>query len=145
MKYIKLTRNKEAIVDDEDFDLISKYKWYCSSMGYAQRSDRVNKKRVEVLLHRFLLKAKKGQEIDHVNRNPLDNRKENLRFCTRSENNHNRGMNKNNSSGYKGVYWHKGAKKWLAQIMLDRKRINVGLFSSPLLAYLAMKKYAKTI
>lgn len=144
MKQISLTKGKYALIDDEDFDLVSRYNWYCSSMGYAQRSDRVNKKRVEILLHRFLLGAKKGQEIDHINRNPLDNTRKNLRFCTRSENNHNKGLNKNNSSGYKGIYWHKGAKKWLGQIMLDGKRINIGLFGNPLSAHLARQNYVKT-
>lgn len=145
MKKIELTKNKYALIDDSDFELVSKYKWYCSSMGYATRSQSVNGKKKEILLHRFLMGIDNDQEVDHINRNPLDNRRKNLRFCTRSENNHNRGINKNNTSGYTGVYWHKGAGKWLAQIMLDRKRINIGLFSSPLSAHRVRQQYAKTI
>lgn len=145
MRYITLTKGAKAIIDDADFEKAAKYKWYCSSMGYATRTEYIDGIRKEILLHRFLLGAKSGQEIDHINRNPLDNRRGNLRFCSRSENNHNRGVNKNNKSGYTGVYWHKGAKKWLAQIMLDRKRINIGLFDDPLLAHKQRQNYAKTI
>lgn len=145
MKKIELTKGKYTLIDSNDFDLVSKYKWYCSSMGYATRTQLVNGKRKEILLHRFLIGMDNKNEVDHINRNPLDNRRKNLRFCTRSENNHNRGLNSNNKSGYTGVYWHKGARKWLAQIMLDRKRINVGLFSTPLLAYKVRKQYEKII
>ncbi len=145
MRYIQLTKGAVAIVDDKDFDKVSEYKWYCSSMGYASRTEHKNGTKKEILLHRFLMGAKKGQEIDHINRNSLDNTRSNLRFCTRSENNHNRGINKNNKSGYTGVYWHKGAGKWLAQIMLDKKRINVGLFDDPLSAHKQRQHYAKAL
>lgn len=145
MKKVNLSRGKTCIIDDSDFALVSKYKWYCSSMGYAQRTIKFRGKRKEILLHRFIMTAKKGTEIDHINRNPLDNRRSNLRFCTRSENNHNRGLNKNNKSGFKGIYWHKGAGKWLAQICLDYQRLNIGLFENINDAYNARQNYVKTI
>lgn len=145
MKKIKLTKGKYAIVDDSDYELVSKYKWYCSSMGYASRTQHIGGVKKEILLHRFILGAEKGQEIDHKDRDPLNNSRKNIRFCTRSENNHNKGLNKNNSSGFKGIYWHKRAKKWLAQIMLDGKRINIGLFTDPLLADKARQSYVKTL
>lgn len=145
MKYVELSRNKKAIVDDELFDKVNSYKWYCSSRGYAQRTIHVNGKRKEILLHRFLLNARKGQEIDHINRDPLDNRLQNLRFCTRSENNLNKGLNKNNKSGYKGISWHKGGKKWLAQICIRGNRINIGLFDNINEAYKVRQKYVEII
>lgn len=145
MKRVKLTRGKYALVDDNDFENVSNYKWYCSSMGYASRTEIKGGKRKEVLMHRFLLNAQKGVEVDHINRNPLDNTRKNLRFCTRSENNHNRGLNRNNSSGYTGIYWHKKAQKWQAQIMLDKKRVNIGLFDDKLLAFKERQAYEKTI
>lgn len=83
-----LAKGKEAIVDDEDFEKVNQYKWH-SDGRYAIRylDARVGS---SIRLHRFIMNARKGQQIDHINRNPLDNRKENLRFCTSSENNFNR-------------------------------------------------------
>ena len=68
------------------------------------------------------------KHIDHINGDPLDNRIENLREATIQQNGCNRGKNKNNSSGYKGVTWHKANKKWLAQIMHNGKNIYLGCF-----------------
>lgn len=144
MKYITLTKGAVAVVDDEDFEILSTKKWYYSSMGYAQRTDHNKGNRKEILMHRFVLNAPENREVDHINRNPLDNRKCNLRLCTRSENNHNKGINKNNKSGFKGVYFHRGANKWSSQIMVNRKRLNLGLFSKPLEAFNARKKYELT-
>jgi hypothetical protein len=69
-------------------------------------------------------------EIDHINKNRLDNRKKNLRFCTRSENLYNKTTNKNNTSGYKGVVWDNQRRKWCASISIERRRINLGFFQN---------------
>ena len=69
------------------------------------------------------MKAKKGQEIDHINRNPLDNRKCNLRFSTRQLQMYNAKKLKNNSSGQKGVYWNSHLKAWMVDIRTPKKRI----------------------
>lgn len=69
-------------------------------------------------------------ETDHVNGNPLDNRRENLRSCTRTENVHNTRMNHDNKSGFKGVYWNKRAKKWYAQIANNGKHHHLGTFNT---------------
>ncbi len=98
MTKISLSQNKFTIIDKKDFKFLNKYKWSFSH-GYAQRTI-LGKK---VYMHRIILKAKKGFMIDHINRNTLDNRKQNLRFCDKSTNGMNRGKNKNNTSGYKGV------------------------------------------
>lgn len=72
----------------------------------------------------------KGCEIDHINRNRLDNRLENLRSVSRYENNRNKDMNKNNTSGVTGVVWHKASGKWLSRIYNNYQCINLGLFES---------------
>ena len=71
----------------------------------------------------------KGMVIDHINHNGLDNRRENLRICTNAENQRNRGKQKNNTSGYKGVDWRKDHKKWRARINKDNKTIHIGYYN----------------
>ena len=107
MKKIKLTRGYAAIVDDEDYDRVSKIKWY--TMGkephiYAASGHRTSKKRVAqgvketntfITLHRFIIEEKNGEIVDHINRNTLDNRKKNLRLCSQSENLKNLKVRKN--------------------------------------------------
>lgn len=80
--------------------------------------------------------------MDHKNKNRLDNRKENLRICTPSQNQHNKPIYANNKSGYKGVTWHSIGKKWQAQIMINNKYKYLGLFETPKLAYEAYCKVA---
>jgi len=81
--------------------------------------------------------------IDHINHIKNDNRIENLREVTDSENGHNRGTPKNNSSGYKGVSWAKANKKWKSQIRIDNKYIFLGYYSTPELAYEAYCNYVQ--
>lgn len=80
-----------------------------------------------VLLHRMILSAQPGQQIDHINRDGLDNRDENLRFSTQSQNMCNR--RKPHGKGYKGVFWSKGAKKWHSMIMFQKTRYHLGYFA----------------
>ena len=86
-----------------------------------------------------------GFFIDHINGNKLDNRLENLRLATNSQNQQNRPAPKNNSSGYRGVTWHKQMNKWMARICYKKKRKLIGFFDSPEEAYQAYKKEAKEI
>lgn len=82
------------------------------------------------LLHRFLSKARKGFEVDHINQNTLDNRNSNLRVVTSSQNKMNREKQSNNKSGYKGVCWVERFGKWMAHIRINKKQINLGYFES---------------
>lgn len=87
----------------------------------------------------------KGMEIDHINRNPLDNRIENLRLVTRSENMMNTKIFSTNKTGHKGVYWNKKSKKWHATIIWQKKRINLGFFDSLIEAVNARFQYEKSL
>jgi hypothetical protein len=135
MKEIPLTQGKVAIVDDEDFEELSKVKW-CAQKSkdtfYAvrglYRSDK--KTKGQIIMHRVILDAPTDKFVDHINGDGLDNRRENLRLCSHAENQRNKGKQKNNTSGFKGVCWHKRSKKWYVQIMADKKLINVGLFTT---------------
>ena len=100
----------------------------CSSRGKRDRRGERERSRTSLPMHRLIMDAPKGMDIDHINGNPLDNRKSNLRICTRAENMRNRGAQKNNTSGYKGVGWCKHRKKWHAQIKHNGKQIYIGRY-----------------
>lgn len=110
-----------AIIDLECIDLIKDYKWYLDSENYVVNSE-IGK------LHRFLMNAPKGIVIDHKNRNPLDNRLNNLRPCTVQQNSMNRSVQCNNTSGVSGVYWSNTYNKWIARIKINGKAKHLGYF-----------------
>lgn len=124
MKRIKLTQDKYALVDNEDFKKLSVWKW-TYDRGYARR----NENGVKVYMHRYIMSSPTGV-VDHINRNPLDNRKENLRISDKSKNALNSGLWRHNKSGFKGVSWSKSAKKWLSRIQYRGKVIHFGLFKN---------------
>ena len=103
------------------------------------------KKRKIIYLHRLIMGARPYQEVDHVNRNPLDNRCCNLRFCTKKQNGSNRGKNKNNKHQYKGTWFCETVGRWRAAITVDYKLIHLGYFNTKeeaALAYnIAAQKY----
>ncbi len=120
-RLIPLTKGKFAIVDSEDYERIASLgKWCVSHYGYAvRRTPMMNGRKGEIIyMHRVIIGTGKGLDTDHVNRNGLDNRKDNLRACSHSENLRNRPKQLNNSSGFKGVRFCKRDKKWFASIKL---------------------------
>ena len=122
------------LFDEEDKELVSQNKWHLMKNGYVactkyvKGSGRKNQKNICIYFHRIITNAPKGKVVDHINGNKLDNRKENLRVCTQRENMVNCGMLKNNKSGYKGVSWHKAAKKWESYLHFNNKKIRLGFF-----------------
>lgn len=131
MERIPLTQGLFAIVDKEDYERLNKHKWHASYDGnglYASTNivDGLNRKTLK--MHRFIMNAQKGQMIDHINGNGLDNRKVNLRFCTRSQNGANRRAC--GTSKYLGVNWHKATLRWAAQITVNGKKKYLGVFTN---------------
>jgi len=133
-----------TIIDYKDYDEVKKYSWYLNSHNYvATNQGNFGKK-----LHRLILHAK-GIELDgdHFDRNKLNNQRSNLRLLTTVENNYNSSLRKDNSSGHIGVTWNLMAKKWQAQIQVDRKLKYLGLCKNIndaiLLRQNAEKKYVK--
>lgn len=141
MKSIPLTQGMFAIVDDGDFDYLMQWKWNYDGR-YAKRGITGNKKAANMYMHAQIMQTPKGMQTDHINKNTLDNRRCNLRICTKNENMRNRGKNKNNTSGYKGVA--KCGNNWVAYIIVDRKKIHIGVFKSILDAAKAYDAAAKT-
>ena len=119
--------NKEFYFDLEDYDKIKKYTWRETDWGYCLAYDIVNKKK-EILMQ-YLVFNSEGQIIDHINRNRLDNRKENLRKCTQQENLRNVSLSTRNKSGFLGVYLNQN-KKWVAQIKINKKMKYLGSFDN---------------
>jgi hypothetical protein len=134
---IPLTQNQVAIIDDEDFELVSRYRWYAAwspltKSFYARAKTRKPDGRHAIIqMHRIIKGAQKGQQVDHIHHNTLDNRKSELRLCTGSQNQHNKGIQANNTSGYKGVCWNKSHQKWTARIRLNGKQKNLGYYATP--------------
>ena len=139
MKEIPLTNSDQvAIVDDDDFERVSALTWWMNGPGYADGW--VNGK--GCLMHRFIMGAEKGQEIDHVNSIKLDNRKSNLQFCTHIQNMSKIGIRKNNSTGYVGVSRKKSGKPFRAYLRSAGIQLFLGTFDTAEDAALAYNEAA---
>jgi len=115
MPIIKLTRNKETLVDERVYKAVGHLKWYCASQGYASRniwSKTMPQSKIVFLHHCVIGYPINGLQVDHINRNKLDNRLENLRFVTQSGNRQNIGLTKSNKSGYIGISWNPRYSWW---------------------------------
>ena len=125
MKKIKLSgkkgRGKFAIVDDEDFDRLNKYKWYFGR-GYALRCE----KRKPYQKGRGVLNYFGDKVVDHINGDGLDNRKNNLRIVTRQQNRFNSKTPITSASGYKGISWRKNRSSWSIYITVSGKTLYIG-------------------
>ncbi len=133
MKIILTKKGQEIIVDKEDFDLLNSHKWCIQSMGYAIRRLGKNEGKGMILMHRAIIgDIPKGMQVDHINRNKLDNRRSNLRIVTNAQNSRNRTISGNNLSGFRGVYWSKLGSKWEVRIKYNYQSYFLGLFDSKL-------------
>lgn len=130
MKYIHLSNRGSVLVDDEDYAWLSQWKWRRGTNGYAVRSTCYEKQPSSIAMHRAILNfPPKPLEVDHINRNRLDNRRSNLRIVEKAVNLRNRGLSKNNWSGVKGICWDKTREKWQVLVTVaPKKRITVGFY-----------------
>jgi len=145
MKEILLSKNLNTFVDDKDFEWLSKYRWHAIKNGsgkwYAVRREKGR----TIRMHNEILKTISGFEVDHKNGDGLDNRRDNLRSATRSQNNGNSEIYKNNTSGFKGVYWYPKKRKWRVQIQINGKRQSLGYFFDPVMASKIYNEKAKEL
>jgi hypothetical protein len=137
MKLIPLSQNKFAQIDDDDFALVSKYRWY-ENEGYAITYHKGKR----IKMHRLVMKAAPSQPVDHRDTNKLNNQKHNLRFCTIKENNRNGVLRKDNTSGYKGVFLDKSTGHWRPVVYVDAKPFSPGQFKNKAHAALARDLWA---
>lgn len=135
---IQLTKGKKTIIDDEDYDIVSKYSWYAQNYAhkgytpcYHARTD-INRKKV--LMHRLIMNPKPDQNIDHINGDGLDNRKRNLRIATVQQNGFNRKKDTGHkkdvcSSKFKGVTKRKN-NRWETTIRIQGKYVYLGCYKT---------------
>lgn len=130
MKTIALTQGQVAIIDAEDYEAISRFKWQAFWNGYtfyAVRNVWVGRKRTTMYMHRFLLNPPLGFEVDHRDGDGLNNTRANIRLCTKAENQHNK-QPQSGSSNYKGVCWCTRDRIWMAHIKVNRRLLNLGYY-----------------
>lgn len=155
MKEIPMTKGYVALIDDDDYGRVAELQWR-ALVGRARTDGhcdvravrwdtRPGEKRMVLYLHRFIVDAPDGMEVDHKNGDTLDNRRCNLRVCTRAENQHNQRAQSGKSSTFKGVVWNKANGKWVAQIRFSGERRYLGSFCSELEAARAYDHAAVTL
>jgi hypothetical protein len=150
MKEIKLTQGKVALVDDEDYEWLNQWKWVAwkhRNTYYAvTHGGKANGKYFNLSMHRIILNVPEGLEIDHIDHNGLNNQKNNIRICTRSQNAKNI-IKYRGRSEYKGVTFvrHRNIEYIGSQIVSQGKRYWLGLFPNEISAAIAFDKKAKEL
>lgn len=164
-KFTSQGKENTMLLDEEDLRKFEHTTLYLNNHGYVvveiygnqlktlneifdlnikpKYKDGTNTIKIKTSAHRFIMGVTDPKiYIDHINGNPLDNRKENLRICTQEQNSCNRGPQKNNKSGYKGVSWEKRQNKWRTQIKINEQQTHLGLFDDPVEAARAYDRAA---
>jgi hypothetical protein len=143
VRQIPLTRGKFAIVDAADYEWLSQYRWSCRGGGnpYAARF----KGNKIIWMHREIMQTPEGMVCDHIDGTGLNNRRCNLRNCTRQQNIHNLSKSNGGTSCFKGVWWDKRTGKWWAKICCDGKHYRLGLFDTEIEAALAYDRKARAL
>jgi len=144
--YVPLTKGYEAIVDVADLPIVGAFNWHASVKTandgqagnvYARRKVAGSKGVFALSMHREILGDPAGVQIDHHDGNGLNNTRANLRLATQAENARNARRSRSNTSGLKGVTWHKGARKWMAQISVNGSQKYLGCYATLALAHAA--------
>ena len=134
MKQIALSKGQFALVDDDKYEELASHKWCVNAQGYARRSSTKQEREAgtasQIRMSRYLLGVSSTELCDHINGDRLDNRCENLRKATKSQNMANSKMHVKTSSIFKGVYRYKANKKWQAYIGANGIQVHLGCFYS---------------
>ena len=138
MKQIPIKGGYFALVDDEDFEVLSRFSWHLGTDGYAVAN---------VSMHRLVHNPPKGKWVDHKDGHRLNNTRGNLRLCTSKENSKNLHKSKNRkySSVYIGVCWKQAQQKWLAQVKVNKRSTHIGYFDNEHHAALARDLWARDL
>jgi hypothetical protein len=142
MRRLSLTKGKFALVDDEDYDILSQSHWCARTDGtnwYAERHAKKDGRWTMLKMHREILNCPSNREVDHKDGDGLNNQKSNIRICFHRQNGANRKRQSDNQSGYKGVYvdtWH-GYNYIRAAIIVSGKKIHLGRFKDFISAAIA--------
>lgn len=137
---ITLSSGAVVLFDDADNEIVSKYFWSELRGPRTSYADAFTRDGV-VLMHRILMNPPKGYVVDHINNNGLDNRRQNLRVVTQSENIRRAGIRVNNTSGIIGVHWNEETKRWRATFRgPNGKKVYAGVFKTKDEAAVALAK-----
>ncbi|MDR2176901.1 MAG: HNH endonuclease [Treponema sp.] len=117
-------KGQNILIDDDMYDYIISKKWHFTKDGYIYRHE----KEKSVYLHKIIMNCPEHLTVDHINHNKNDLRRENLRICTIHENQMNKNLQCNNTTGYKGVTFNKRANRYIAKITVNRKVIYIGIY-----------------
>lgn len=136
-------KGKYALVDDDQYLLLKDSAWHLGIGGYAIRNHRLDQgKRKHQRMHRLVMNAPEGLEVDHINHDPLDNRRANLRLATHSQNGLNRTLSPKGYSKFLGVRQGRWGKGWQACIKIDDKDIYIGTFDDEVEAAYVRDQFA---
>jgi hypothetical protein len=127
--FITLTKGYTAIIDVADLPLVRGGNWQANPQPHATYAQRMMAGRAR-LMHRVIMGEPEGLLVDHIDGDGLNNRRSNLRTATQSQSQHNKGVQRNNTSGFKGVRWKADKGMWVARIDLHGKRKHVGYFGT---------------
>jgi len=146
-KGLPVSSARQALVDDDDYERLAGSCWWKNKDGYVMRKVRTGTSPATYIregLHRVVMGMEPGDKrhVDHINGDPFDNRKCNLRICEPIQNWWSRKKRSDNTSGFKGVTWSKRNSKWNARIKKFGKRISLGYFDTPQEAHAAYCKAA---
>lgn len=139
MKTISTSQGKSVQVCDCHYDKVKNYKWSALKLGRHEPFSycavrfgvRQGRKPGLILMHREIMDCPTGKVVDHIDGDPSHNYCSNLRVCTQAQNSlNNRRAKHNSKSGHKGVYWHKAAQKWCAEVVFEGKKHYLGVFDS---------------
>lgn len=134
LAYVPLTRGFEAIIDAADAETAGRFNWYAlvtkTGHTYALRALKKGGDEEARLLHRLIMSAPAGMDVDHINGNGLDNRRANLRVCTHAQNMANQRIERMNSLGYRGVY-QKSRRSFRAEISVMDRKVHLGCYPTP--------------
>ena len=136
----------KVLIDEEDYEKVNILRWHVSNIeGHRIYFAHTNNGSHKFILHRYILNLKHGdgKTVDHISGNTLDNRKCNLRICSKAENVRNQKIRKDNKTGYKGVYYRKERGTYQAEIRVNNKGIYLGCYGSPQEAHAAYCEASK--
>lgn len=143
---IPLKGGATALVDAADYPRLAQHTWFMSQEGYAVGLlPNGHGKFALLYMHRVILQPAPGELVDHINSNPFDNRRQNLRLASSHQNHQNRRVKSNSHTELKGVGWHKEREKYYARIQLQGIRVHLGYFQDAATAALAYDEAARTL
>ena len=138
---ISLSRGRVALVDDDMYDFLMQWKWHAHQRHDGKFDARTQVNRKQICMHRLIINTPLGMQTDHIDRNTLNNQRDNLRPCTNGQNSANRAKSRGAQSQFKGIFL--AGKRWRAVISIGRKHIHLGHFANEIDAAKAYDQAAR--